>query len=62
MSDNPLEPGPQDYDRINVNVESDIEYWTRELHISRAQLAIAIEQAGPGVLDIKRYLEDKKRQ
>lgn len=61
MSDNPLEPGPQDYDRINVNVESDIAYWTRELRISRAQLAIAIEQAGPGVLDVKRYLESKKR-
>lgn len=59
MSDNPLEPGPQDYDRINVNVESDIVYWTGELGVTRAQLAAAIEEAGPGVLDVKRYLEAK---
>jgi hypothetical protein len=59
MSDNPLEPGPQDYDRINVNVEADIAYWSRELGVTRAQLAAAIEEAGPGVLDVKRNLEGK---
>lgn len=56
MSDNPLEPGPQDYDRINVNVEADIEYWTRELGITRKRLAELIEEVGPGVMDVKRRL------
>ena len=56
VSDNPLEPGPQDYDRINVNVESEIEYWSRELGISRARLAELIEEVGPRVLDIRRKL------
>ena len=56
MSDNPLEPGPQDYDRINVNVESEIEYWTRKLGVTRPRLAELIEEVGPGVLDIKRRL------
>lgn len=54
MSDNPLEPGPQDYDRVNVNVESELEYWSRELGISRARLAEAIEEVGPRVPDIRR--------
>jgi hypothetical protein len=56
MSDNPLEPGPQDYDRVNVLVESEIDYWTKELGIGRAQLAAAIEAVGPGVKDIRDYL------
>jgi hypothetical protein len=56
MSDNPLEPGPQAYDRINVNVESELAYWTRELGVTRAQLAAAIEEVGPRVLDVKKRL------
>lgn len=56
MSDNPLEPGPQDYERINVNVESDIAYWTRELGVSRERLARAIEAAGEKVADVRRQL------
>ena len=56
MSDNPLEPGPQDTERINVNVESDIAYWTRELGVSRERLAKAIEEAGPRVRDVKKRL------
>jgi hypothetical protein len=56
MSDNPLEPGPQDYDRVNVLVESELDYWARELGIGRAQLAAAIEAVGPGVNEIREYL------
>ncbi|RJG14964.1 DUF3606 domain-containing protein [Massilia cavernae] len=61
MSDNPLEPGPQDYDRINVNVESELAYWSRELGVSRPHLAELIEKVGPGVLDIKRRLAEENR-
>lgn len=56
MSENPLEPGPQDYDRINVLVESEIAYWTKELGVSRERLARAIEEVGPLVVDVKRKL------
>jgi hypothetical protein len=56
MSDNPLEPGPQDYDRINVNVESEIEYWSKELGVSRERLARAIEAVGEKVGDVRRQL------
>jgi tRNA G37 N-methylase Trm5 len=56
MSDNPLEPGPQDYDRINANVESEIAYWSKELGVSRERLARAIEEVGEKVVDVRRQL------
>ncbi|MES3020820.1 MAG: DUF3606 domain-containing protein [Pseudomonadota bacterium] len=56
MSDNVLEPGPQDYDRVNVNVEAELEYWTKQFGVSREQLAMAIEEVGPRIPDLKRKL------
>lgn len=56
MSDNPLEPGPQDHDRINVNVESELAYWTSVFGITREQLAAAIQEVGPVVGDVRRRL------
>jgi hypothetical protein len=56
MSDNPLEPGPQDYDRINVLVESEVAYWSKELGVTREQLARAVEEVGEKVEDVKRQL------
>lgn len=56
MSDNPLEPGPQDVDRINVNVESELAYWAGEFGVTREQLARAIEEVGPGVIDVRNRL------
>lgn len=56
MSDNPLEPGPQEYDRINVLVESEVAYWSKELGVSRERLAKAIEEVGEKVVDVRRQL------
>lgn len=56
MSDNVLEPGPQDYDRINVLVEAELEYWTKQFKVSRQQLAAAIEQVGPRIPDLRQVL------
>lgn len=61
MSENPLEPGPQDYDRINVNVEADLVYWTRELGVSRARLAEVIQEVGPGLPEIRSRLAHDTR-
>lgn len=58
MSDNPLEPGAQPNDRINVLVESELEYWTRELDVSRALLARAINEVGERVEDVKRRIAE----
>lgn len=56
MSENVLEPGPQDYDRINVLVEAELAYWTRQFGVSRERLAQAIEQVGPRIADLRRVL------
>ena len=58
VSENVLEPGPQDYDRINVLVEAELAYWTRQFGVTRAQLAAAIEQAGPRIADLRKVLGD----
>lgn len=58
MSDNPLEPGVQPSDRINVLVESDLEHWANELDVSRALLARAISEVGERVEDVKRRIAE----
>ena len=57
MEDNPLAPGPQDQDRINVALESDVVYWTRKLGVSRELLTLAIGHVGPRAGDVARYLQ-----
>ena len=56
MSENVLEPGPEDYDRINVLVEAELVYWTKQFGVSRAQLAQAIQDVGPRIPDLRRVL------
>lgn len=56
MSENVLEPGPQDYDRINVLVEAELVYWTQQFGVSRQQLAQAIQDVGPRITDLRKVL------
>lgn len=56
MSENVLEPGPQDYDRINVLVEAELVYWTQQFGVSRQQLAQAIQDVGPRIPDLRKVL------
>ena len=56
VSENVLEPGPQDYDRINVLVEAELVYWTKQFGVSREQLAKAIQEVGPRIPDLRRVL------
>ena len=55
MNDNVLEPGPRPADRINVLVEDDLAYWTRELGVPRERLAEAIQHVGARVADVRAY-------
>ena len=58
MLNNPLEPNPQPYERINVLVDSEIDYWTKELNVTRPVLARVIEEVGEKVDDVKRRLAE----
>ena len=61
MADNPLEPGPQDHDRVNVLVESELTYWARAFGVPRQRLSEAIAQVGPAITDLKRELGEPRR-
>ena len=61
MSDNPLEPGPQAYDRVNVLVEAELDYWTKKFGVSRERLALAIQEVGPGIAELRKVLGEPRR-
>lgn len=56
MSESPLEPNPQEYDRINVLVEAELAYWTAQFGVTRERLAQAIQEVGPRIVDLQRAL------
>lgn len=60
MSDNPLEPGPQNYDVINVLVETELDYWTKHFGVPRQRLAEAIQAAGPRIADLRKVLGEPR--
>ncbi|SHG60050.1 DUF3606 domain-containing protein [Massilia sp. CF038] len=60
MSESVLEPGPQDYDRINVLVEAELVYWTKAFGVTRERLAAAIQEVGPRIPDLSRVLGEPR--
>jgi hypothetical protein len=56
MSDYAHEPGERDYDRINVMVEDELSYWTRQFGVTRERLAQAIQDVGPRIYDLRKVL------
>lgn len=56
MTDDKSKTGKPDRDRINRNETYEVEYWTKELGVSKAQLLAAIDAVGPMVTDVRRKL------
>jgi hypothetical protein len=56
MADDDTDRGPTNGACIKIEEEYEIVFWTRELGVSRLQLARAIEQVGPGVAAVRRLL------
>ncbi len=56
MSDSLQDRGPQDRSSINVHEKWEVDYWTRALGVTEAQLVEAVMAAGPGVKNVKRHL------
>jgi hypothetical protein len=46
----------RDRDRINRNEEYEVQYWAKELAVSKDRLIAAIEDVGPMVTDVKKAL------
>ena len=60
MADNKQNRGAQDRARINMTEDYEVSYWTKELGVSREQLADAVKKVGVSVSAIRAEL-DKRR-
>lgn len=60
MSDNKNIRGPQDANRINVNEDYEVQYWTEKFGISSEELREAVMKAGTSVADVEQYLNKNK--
>ena len=48
---------PEDPQKININQSWEVEYWTKELHISEKKLRALVAKVGVNVADIKKELQ-----
>lgn len=60
MADNLQKAGPQDRTRVNVNETWELAYWTKELGVSREDLARVVKEVGPSVSAVREALERSK--
>jgi hypothetical protein len=57
MRDNLNERRPRDSNRVSTGEEWEIQYWTKALGCSEAQLKAAIKAVGNSAVAIRQYLE-----
>ena len=51
---------PEDPQKININQSWDVEYWTKELHISEKKLRALVAKVGVNVADVKKELQQER--
>jgi len=56
MADDLRQTGRQDDQRINPDQDHELNYWSKELGVSRDELRRAVEQAGPMVKNVRQHL------
>ena len=56
MADDLKQTGRQDDQRINLDQDHEVNYWSKELRVSREELRRAVEQAGPMVKNVRQHL------
>jgi hypothetical protein len=56
MSDNLSRRQPEDPNKINVNQQWEVEYWSNKFGVSESKLRLAVHAVGPMVADVRRYL------
>ena len=60
MVDSPTKTRPQDAQRVNVNQEYELRYWTEKFGVSADRLRSAVERVGPMAEDVANELRWKK--
>lgn len=56
MADNPGDIGRQDDERINVNQDHELTYWSQRLGVSRDELREVVAKVGPLRRNVERQL------
>jgi hypothetical protein len=58
MPDNLNRRMPEDPNKININQQWEIDYWTKELQVSESKLKQAVKTVGVMVADVKKWLRE----
>jgi Protein of unknown function (DUF3606) len=56
MADDLKQTGKADDQRINLEQDHEVSYWSKELGVSRDELRNAVQQAGPLVKNVRQHL------
>lgn len=56
MSDDKKNTGSPDRDRINVNEDYELQYWTKELGVTPDELRAAVKAVGPTSSAVRKHL------
>ncbi|MGY8564506.1 DUF3606 domain-containing protein [Stenotrophomonas rhizophila] len=56
MSDDKKNSGSPDRDRINVNEDYELQYWTKALGVSGDELRAAVKAVGPTAAAVREHL------
>jgi len=56
MTDDKNNAGSPDRDRINVNEDYELQYWTKVLGVSAEELRAAVKAVGPTAAAVRRHL------
>jgi hypothetical protein len=56
MTDDKKNAGSPDRDRINVNEDYELQYWTKALGVSADELRAAVRAVGPGATVVREHL------
>ncbi|WP_423177864.1 MULTISPECIES: DUF3606 domain-containing protein [unclassified Stenotrophomonas] len=56
MSDDKKNTGSPDRDRINVNEDYELQYWTEALDVSADELRAAVKAVGPTCAAVRKHL------
>jgi len=57
MADNTRNRGSPDRDRINMNQDHEVRYWSQKFGVSAEELRKAVENAGSMAKDVEAYIK-----
>lgn len=62
MADDPNKTGPEDADRINVNQDHELRYWTKTLGVDEAELKKLVKEHGVMAADVRAAIAKGKKK